>query len=134
MIRIRKDFIWFYFYCGCLLLIFGGLWSFAVVPWWFVVICDSLWWFAGGLWWFGVVCGHFLVFCGGLWSFPCVLWFFVVVCGNLWLFAGSLWWFCVCLLVVCCLLCSFLPYGVETMANFLFSASPNIFYKCFDCI
>ena len=47
-----------------------------VIYWWFVVVCGSLWPFAGGLWSFVVVCGH------------CSLWSFA---GDLWSFAGGLW-------------------------------------------
>ena len=44
--EIQKNFTWFYFYCGHLLVNCGGLW-------WFVMICDC-----------------FLMFCDHFWSLP----------------------------------------------------------------
>ena len=58
--EIQKNFTWFYFYCGHLLVNCGGLWLFV----------DGLLSFAGHLWWFVMICDCFLMFCDHFWSLP----------------------------------------------------------------
>ena len=68
--------------CDRLLIVCCHLWSFVVIYWLFVGVCDRLLAFV-------IVCCHLLIICCCLWSFVGVcdrLWSFVGVCDRLWSF------------------------------------------------
>ena len=80
--EFRKNFIWYYFYCGHWLVLCGCLHVFCCR---FLLLWSRLWSFAAGLW----------SLASGLWSFVVVCGWFVAVCRSLWSFLGDLWSFVV---------------------------------------
>ena len=71
--EFRKNFIWYYFYCGHWLVPCGCLHVFCCR---LLLLWSRLWSFAAGLW----------SLASGLWSFVVVCRWFVAVCRSLWLF------------------------------------------------